>query len=212
MKRRVAAALFAAVLFPMVFGLLPSSDLIITNGGDGVQATAASAVAATLASRPANANNGYASVKDLMESIIDPSADALWNAVGSVVDEGGARDLVPKTPEEWLDLRHAAIRIIEGSNLLMMQGRDAAPPGTKSDTPGVELEPAEIAGLIKKKRKSFDGFATALRGLGFEALRSIEAKNADSLIEVGGRMEEVCESCHKTFWYPEAAAHAPAGK
>jgi len=36
-----------------------------------------------------------------------------------------------------------------------------------------------------------------------EALRASEAKNADSLIEIGGRMEDVCETCHKTFWYPQ---------
>ena len=35
-----------------------------------------------------------------------------------------------------------------------------------------------------------------------EVLRASEAKNCDLLIEIGGRMDEVCESCHKVFWYP----------
>jgi hypothetical protein len=137
-----------------------------------------------------------------MESIIDPSADILWGAVGTVVDEEGVHESLPKTPEEWLDLRRAAVRIIEGSNLLMMPGREAAPAGTKSEVPGVELEPAEITALIKKKRKSFDAFAKALRVLGLEALRATDAKNAALLMDVGGRMQDLCESCHKTFWYP----------
>ena len=75
-------------------------------------------------------------------------------------------------------------------------------PGTKSETPGVELEPPQIAELVKKKRASFDAFAKALRGLGFEALRASEAQNIEALSDVGGRMENVCESCHQTFWYP----------
>jgi len=137
-----------------------------------------------------------------MESIIDPSADVLWGAVGTVVDQEGVHETLPKTPEEWFDLRRAAVRLIEGSNLLMMPRRAAAPAGTKSEVPGVELEPAEIAALIKKKRKSFDAFAKALRVLGWDALRATESKNAVLLMEIGSRMQDVCESCHKAFWYP----------
>jgi len=32
-----------------------------------------------------------------------------------------------------------------------------------------------------------------------EVLRASEAKNCDLLIEIGVRMDEVCESCHKVF-------------
>ena len=32
-----------------------------------------------------------------------------------------------------------------------------------------------------------------------EVLGASEAKNCDLLIEIGGRMDEVCESCHKVF-------------
>jgi hypothetical protein len=145
----------------------------------------------------------YSSIKDLMESIIDPSADILWGAVGTVVDNEGVHETFPKTQEEWLDLRRAAVRIIEGGNLLMMRGREAAPVGTKSENPGIELEPAQITALIKKKRRSFDAFAKALRALGLEALRASDAKDVTLLMDVGGRMEDVCEGCHQTFWYPQ---------
>jgi len=143
-----------------------------------------------------------------MESMIDPSADVLWGAAGSVLDKEGVHDLAPKTQGEWLDVRRAAVRIIEGGNLLMMPGRDAAPAGTKSDAPGVELEPPQITALIRRKRKEFNAFAKALQALGLEALHATEAKNTDLLIEIGGRMEDVCESCHKTFWYPQAKSAA----
>jgi hypothetical protein len=147
-------------------------------------------------------------IKDLMESIIDPSADVIWGAVGTVADKQGVRDLSPKTPQDWLQVRRAALRLIEGGNLLTMRGREAAPAGVKSEAPGVELEPVEITALITKEREGFDAFAMALQAVGVEALQAIEAKNTDLLIEVGGRMEEVCESCHKTFWYPQEQAAA----
>jgi hypothetical protein len=144
----------------------------------------------------------YSSIKDLMESIIDPSADVLWGAVRTVVDQDGVHEIVPRTPEEWLEVRRAAVRIIEGANLLMMPGRVAAPSGAKSETPGVELEPAEITALIRKDRKQFDAFAEALRSVGLEALKAADGKNAGALMDVGGRMQDACEGCHKAFWYP----------
>jgi hypothetical protein len=149
-------------------------------------------------------NQVYTTIKDLMESIIDPSADALWEAVGTVVDKEGIHESFPKTPEEWLDVRHAAVRIVEGSNLLLMPGRAAAPPGAKSDAPGVELEPAEISALLKDDRAAFDEFAKALQALGAEAMQASAAQNAALLMDIGARVENVCESCHQTFWYPQA--------
>src|SRR6266436_2200391 len=107
------------------------------------------AAPATLTAIAADSGNAkdrpvHSSIKELMESIIDPSADVVWGAGGTVVDKDGFHELAPKTEEQWLDVRRAAVRIIEGGNLLMMPGREGAPPGTKSETPGVELEPAEI--------------------------------------------------------------------
>jgi hypothetical protein len=184
-----------AVVAAVVLGLMASSSLAIAR-----QKTATPLAPGS--SSAARDRQVYSSIKDLMQSVVDPSADVLWGAVGTVMDKEGIHELLPKTQEEWLDLRRAAIRLIEGGNLLMMPGREAAPAGTKSDTPGVELEPAQIAVLIKKKRKEFNEFAKALQLLGLEALRASDAKNVDLLIDIGGRMENVCESCHQTFWYP----------
>jgi hypothetical protein len=195
MRRQIAAVLRLAVLC-LAVGLIGSSSLAIAQQ-KGAKARPAP-VAAGSGDAPV-----YSTIQDLMQSIIDPSADVLWGAAGAVVDKEGIHELAPKTQEEWLEPRRAAIRIIEGGNLLMMPGREAAPAGTKSEAPGAELEPPEITVLIKKKRKSFDAFAKALQGVGTEALRAIESKDADLLLEVGARMENVCEGCHQIFWYPQ---------
>ena len=185
MKKPVVAALCVAVL-----GMVASASLAVA------QQKSAKAEAAQ--------GRNLSTIRDLMDSIIDPSADVVWGAVGSVVDQEGVHDTFPKTQEEWLNVRRGAIRIIEGSNLLMMPGREAAPPGSKSEAPGVELEPPEITALIKKNRRSFDAFARTLQAVGLEALRAIEAQDTAALLEIGGRMQDVCESCHQVFWYPGA--------
>jgi hypothetical protein len=172
------------------------------GGGTGQPGAAPATVGAARPSTATRDRPVYSTIRDLMQSIIDPSADALWGAAGTVVDKEGIHELLPKTPEEWLDVRHAAVRIIEGGNLLMMPGREAAPVGAKSEAAGVELEPPQISALIKKNRKSFDFFAKELQALGLEALRATDAKDVALLMDIGARMENVCEGCHQTFWYP----------
>jgi hypothetical protein len=186
MRRQIAAASCSAVFCLAVLGFVASSSLAIAQHKTATR------------DRPV-----YSTIKELMESIIDPSADVLWGAVGTVVDQEGIHESFPKTQEEWLDVRHAAVRIVEGANLLMMPGREAAPAGAKSEVPGVELEPAQMTALIKKNRKTFDAFAKALQVLGVEALRASDGKDVAQLLDVGGRMEDVCEGCHQTFWYPQ---------
>lgn len=155
----------------------------------------------------------HTSIKEVMQAIVDPSADVLWGAVGTIVDnENGIQELRPKTDEEWSNVRNAAIRILEGGNLLTLRGRDVAPAGTKSETPGVELEPAEIAELIDKDRDTFDGFGKALQALGAQAVRAVDAKNTEALMDIGTRMDTVCESCHGAFWYPYVSGYRTPGR
>jgi hypothetical protein len=181
-------------------------------GGSPAQSAAGSKTPAPLVTGSGNPDRQVrTTVRDIMESIIDPSADGIWGAVGTVVDGEGTHELLPKTPEDWTELRHAAVRIIEGSNLLMMPDRQAAPAGSKSEAAGVELEPPQITALIKRNRKAFDSFAEALRALGLDALHATDSKDAVSLMNVGARMENVCEGCHQTFWYPQVQ-NAPAAK
>src|SRR5215510_6818931 len=67
-----------------------------------------------------------ATIKDIMDSIVDPSADELWEAVSTTVDATGVHDRFPKTDEEWKAARRNAIRLIEGSNLLLISPRQVA--------------------------------------------------------------------------------------
>ena len=76
-----------------------------------------------------------ATIKDLMLSVVDPSADVVWLSVTTVVDEKGLVETMPKSDEEWLKVRHGAVTLMEAANLLMIPGRRVARPGEKSETP-----------------------------------------------------------------------------
>jgi hypothetical protein len=151
-----------------------------------------------------------ASIREVMNSVIDPSADVVWNAVKTVIDHGRPTDHAPATDQDWADVRRHALIVSEGANLLMMPTRPVAPPGAPSLAPGIELAPEEVRSLIDKSPAAWNLFAQALQDALTPALAAIDAKDSQALFAAGDKIDTTCENCHQVFWYPNAGASAPA--
>lgn len=143
-----------------------------------------------------------ATVKDIMDSVVDPAADAIWESVATIVSAAGTEERRPKTDEEWKALQHSAVRLVEASNLLMIEGRRAAQPGHKSEFPGIELEPEEVEKLINDDRQSWVKLAAGLHDASLPALKAVLAKDPQGLLDAGEGIDQACESCHLKYWYP----------
>lgn len=137
-----------------------------------------------------------------MDSMIDPSADFLFESVATISDEQGIREIAPRTDEEWQEVRRRAIVLLEAPNLLIMRGRAVAGPNDASKNPAMELEPAQIQALIDADRPAFLTYARGLQDAAMLALRASEAKNKDALFSASERIDKACESCHLKYWYP----------
>jgi hypothetical protein len=46
-----------------------------------------------------------ATIKDIMDSMVDPSADYIWESIGTEVSAAGIVEKAPKNPEEWKEER-----------------------------------------------------------------------------------------------------------
>jgi hypothetical protein len=143
-----------------------------------------------------------ASVKDIMDSMVDPGADYIWDSVETVVSAKGVEEKAPHTDEEWKNVRRHAIMLMEATNLLQIPGRHVAKPGEKADDPKVELAPEQIEEMINKDRASWIKYAHGLHDAAMEAFKAIEAKDKDKLLDVGNGIDEACEKCHLQYWYP----------
>ena len=143
-------------------------------------------------------------IKDIMDSLVDPSADALWDAVATTVSAAGIEERRPRTDEEWAAVRHHAVALVEATNLLLMDGRHVAKPGEKAANPEVELRPEEIEALIVQDRASFIKLAHGLYDAALPALKAAQDRNADALLDAGEGIDMACESCHLKYWYPES--------
>ena len=141
-----------------------------------------------------------ATIRELMDSTVDPAADALWDSVAVTSTLKGVEETRPKTDADWAAVRRHAVTLMESMNLVVMRGRHAAPPGTKAALG--ELSPAEIDQHIDANRGALIGFAKALRATAQGALTAIDKKDVQGLFKAGSEIDEACEACHVTFWYP----------
>jgi cytochrome c556 len=141
-------------------------------------------------------------IKDLMLDVVDTNADVVWLSVTTVASEKGLVETRPTSDAEWEKVRQGAITLAEAANLLMIPGRKVAPPGHKSEVPGIELEPEEMDALIAKDPQAFYKHARDLYDAAMLAARAAEKKDADKVFEVGERIEHACEGCHRAYWYP----------
>ena len=115
-----------------------------------------------------------ASVKDLMNWVIDPNSDVLWGSVGTIITAEGREELQPITDEQWATLRNAAAVVAESGNLLMMKGR--------------AIEEDE---WMKAARAMLDAASLAVQ--------ATEAKDKDALFDAGGTLYEACTACHSRY-------------
>jgi hypothetical protein len=142
-----------------------------------------------------------ASIQEIMQSVVDPSADGVWNAVETETTASGETERQPRTTEEWLEVRRAAIILAESANLLVIEGRRAGAHDFPAEAAGA-LDSVHIDARIAARRSEFNAFAAALRTASLTALSAIDARDAVRLVSAGGALDQVCESCHLTFWYP----------
>jgi len=115
-----------------------------------------------------------ASVKDIMESLVAHMATDVFASVGTIIDEKGAREIAPENDEAWTEVRYAAMGLAETGNLLMLEG-------------------------LAKDQEDWMLFSQQLRDRSVEAAKAADARNADQLLDAGGRIYEVCENCHRKY-------------
>jgi hypothetical protein len=153
-------------------------------------------------------------VREIMQSVVAPSAQGLWDSVGTISNSKGTFNLEPRTDAEWADVRRHAIALVESTNLLVIPGRHIARIATdtlKADDadPGTELPPAEIEKRVAANWPAWIAMAHTLHESATTMLQAIDKKDASALESAGSDLDGVCESCHLVFWYPPRPQATP---
>jgi cytochrome c556 len=142
-----------------------------------------------------------ATLQQIMLAQVDPAADVIWGSVATIISREGTEDRRPRTPEEWTAVRRGAVALIDATDQLLIEGLRVSASRFASEGPGA-LDSDQIGQRIAANRPVFDRFTRELGDAGFNALAAIDAQDPAALAQAGGELEQRCEACHVTFWYP----------
>ncbi len=118
--------------------------------------------------------NTSLSLKQVMEWVIDPAADEVWESVAIIITDKGETQKAPKTDEEWAKVRAGAATLVEAGNLLMMQGR-------------------------ARDDKKWMTMAKSMSDAAMIALKATEKKEVAALFDSGATIYNACSACHTAY-------------
>ncbi len=114
-------------------------------------------------------------VKQLMDEVLEPASNVYWEAVGSVTDEKGTREIAPKTEAQWVAVRNSATVVAEAGNLLMLDGR-----ARNTDE------------WMSLSRKLID--------VAEHARAVAERHDVKAVFDAGAELYEACVACHAIYY------------
>jgi hypothetical protein len=144
------------------------------------------------------------SVKELMEHVIDPTSDWIFDAAVVDISHQGISETKPLTDDDWLKVERGGYLLAESTNLLKIPRRMVPPEEEgKPHQPGEpELPPEQIQAKIEKDRALWYKHADGLKTAALEAVKVAKARDVDALFKVGDKVDKACEACHLEYWYP----------
>ena len=150
-----------------IYGLLIISLLMFVTGLAFIVLGARNAGKA-----PASAP--VASVKQIMQGMVTPASNAVYNAVSTTVTQKGTEEVFPRNDREWQIVGSNAMTLIEAANLLKVDGR------AKDNDAWVRMS---------------DAMSTAA----MQSYRATEKKDVDALLASGEVLNNSCDSCHRNY-------------
>jgi cytochrome c556 len=115
-----------------------------------------------------------ASMKEIMNGMVEPGSEAVFNAVQTTVTKQGTEEKKPKDEAEWQALTNKAALLVEAGSLMLVDGR------------------------LKDKGdwvKFTQEYITASKA----ALDAARARKADGVFNAGEAIDKSCDVCHMKY-------------
>ncbi len=115
-----------------------------------------------------------ASVKQIMNGIVNPGATVVFDSVSTTVTAAGTVEVAPQNDEEWTKLGDSAAALAEAGNLLMMEGRVV-------------------------DRGDWLTMSQAMIDAAKQTLTAVDAKSKDGILDAGSVLNVSCDNCHQRY-------------
>ncbi|MEI8402766.1 MAG: hypothetical protein WCG12_18340 [Alcaligenaceae bacterium] len=113
-------------------------------------------------------------MRELMEWVIDPAADGVWESVAWISNSEGDKEIFPTTQAQWDVVRNSAATLVEAANLLML------------DTRAVD-------------KTNWMQAARRLSKTAEIALKAAKDKDVQLVFDIGAEIYNACSSCHRQY-------------
>ena len=113
-----------------------------------------------------------ASVRQIMNGIVGPAANVVFESVSTIVSAEGIVEHAPQTEQEWATVGSSAAALIEAGNLMLMGERAV-------------------------DRGEWVKMCQAMMDAGAAALKAADAKSTDGILAAGEVVNESCDNCHR---------------
>jgi hypothetical protein len=118
-----------------------------------------------------------ASVLELMDGIVAPAAQVVYDSVATTVTREGVQETRPQNDREWQRIAGNAAVLIEASQLLVMEGR---------------AREAEDWAIISK----------AMGDAAVQVRAAAQKKDPEAILAAGEQLNNSCDNCHRKFQVP----------
>jgi cytochrome c556 len=150
-----------------------------------------------------------ADLHDLMKNTVAVQTQVIWDVGNRAQDDQGNPDASKLAAADWNKISDAATKVRQASQTLARADHVlAAAAGVKIEGEGNagSLGAKQVQALIDANPAAFKTMSQALAASMDQIGAAAKAKDAAKLFEVSGALDQVCESCHIKFWYPEQKA------
>jgi hypothetical protein len=149
-------------------------------------------------------DDGTVYIRSEMQGPIAEATNRLWDIGNNAMDDEGGIDPAQMDEAKWLELDRSAA-VLEVASRQM-----ADAPEIKAAFPGHERDVQPGAYSMQDVQSYFDAdpqaFRLMARGLAEHAAKISAAAKAREARQAGllvGELDQVCESCHAKYWYPQ---------
>jgi hypothetical protein len=145
---------------------------------------------------------------EAMKDTVVPKSQVIWDITNAAQDDTGNVTAKALKAGDWAKIASAARESSQAVRSLLAQSRVvAAPPGRKiqgEGTPGA-FGAREVQQTIDANPAAFAAFAKQLLAATDGMVAATKAHDAPRIGTLAGDLDEICEACHKVFWYPKQA-------
>jgi hypothetical protein len=118
-----------------------------------------------------------ASVLEVMDGIVAPAAQVVYDSVATIVDREGVKETRPRNDREWQRVAGNAAALIEAAQLLQVEGRARESEDWKTISQAMSDAAAQVRAAAQKK-------------------------DPEGILAAGEQLNNSCDNCHRKFQVP----------